>query len=124
MIQDINYKETPGNRTIALTTLQDTPDILKRAITLMLFSKDPDIRNFNGQSVVNVFPTISQAGFSAVNFYLTIAAKRIQTLLSELYDNIESVYFEAVDNAPQLDVTLNVKLTDNENSLTQVIYTA
>lgn len=123
MIRDIDYKETPGNRTIALTTEQDTPDILKRAITLMLFSKDPDIRNFNGSSVVNAFPTITQAGFQAVNFYLTIAAKRIQTLLSEMYNNIESVYFEAVDEAPKLYVTLNVKLTGTETSLTQIVYT-
>ena len=124
MIRDINYRETPGNRTISLTTEQDTPEVLKRAITLMLFSKDPDIRNFNGSSVVNAFPTITQAGFAAVNFYLTIAAKRIQALLSEIYDNIESVYFEAVDNAPQIDVTLNIKLTSTETSLTQVVYTA
>ena len=122
MIRDINYQETAGNRTIALTTLQDTPEILKRAITLMLFSKDPDIRNFNGRSAATAFPTITQAGFPAVNFYLTLAAKRIQTILSTMYDNIESVYFEAVDDAPRIAVTLNVKLTAEDSPLTQMVF--
>jgi len=119
--KDLNYLETPVNHKLRLNPYADTPEILKRGITLMLFSKDPDIRNFNGTSVVNAFATIPQSGFDGISFYLALAAKRIQAILSEIYPNIQQVFFDLADNSPTLAVRLNIKL-NNGNTLTAVVY--
>ena len=119
--RDLNYAETLNKHRLKLTPDAHTPEILKRGITLMLFSKDPEIRNFNGTSVVNVFATLPQSGFSGISFYLTIAGKRIQQLLSEMYPNIGQVYFDCTNNAPTLSVRMNVRTTDG-NILTTTVY--
>lgn len=119
--RDLNYSEAGGKKRLSLNPFSGTPEILKRGITLMLFSDDPDIRNFNGTSVVNAFPTISQAGFEGIDFYLALAAKRIQAILSTMYPNISQVYFNVKDNAPTLAIQLNITTTDND-TLTAVVY--
>lgn len=119
--RDLNYVETPTKHRLALNPDASTPEILKRGITLMLFSPDPEIRNFNGTSVVNSFSTIPQTGFDGISFYLTVAAKRIQTILSEIYPNIDQVFFDVSDEAPSLIVRLNIRTTEDD-TLTAVVY--
>lgn len=118
--KDFNYQETKNKRRIAVVTEAGTPELLKRAITLMLFSRDPDIRNFNDSSIVNVFATLPQSGFFAINFYLTLAATRIREILQTTDNTVTSVYFTCEDDAPILRVSLNVETTDN--LLTTVVY--
>ena len=119
--RDLNYVETPRRHRLALNPDSTTPEILKRAITLLLFSDDPELRNFNGTSVVNTFATIPQTGFDGISFYLTLAAKRLQTLLAGTYNNIGQVYFDCTDSGPTLAVRLNIQTTDG-NILTAVVY--
>lgn len=120
MSKDLNYAATIKKNRIGITASAETPELLKRAITLMLFSQDPEIRNFNGSSVVNVFTTLPQSGFAGISFYLTLAANRIRTILQEQNPAVSSVYFSCEDDAPTLKVTLNIETTDN--TLTTTIY--
>ena len=78
MAKDFYYKTGGPTSQLQLTTDKVIPDALKRAITLMVFSIDPEIRNFEGRSIVLAFPRINNAGMGAVTFHLTQAAKRIQ----------------------------------------------
>ena len=121
MAKDLNYVGGGPYPALRLTTDTSTPDILKKAITLMLFSHDPEIRNFNGESVVAAFPKLTTAGFSGIFFHLTLAAKRIYELLRVSYPNLANVYFEADESGSTLSVTLNVELTDN-NIESVVVY--
>jgi hypothetical protein len=118
--KDLNYEETKNRRRIAVVAASETPELLKRAITLMLFSQDPDIRNFNDSSIVNVFASLPQSGFQGINLYLTLAATRIREILQETDDTVTAVYFTCEDDAPILRVSLNVETTDN--ILTTVVY--
>lgn len=118
--RDLNYKETVDKRRIAVVDQSDTPDLLKRAITLMLFSNDPEIRNFDGSSIVNLFATLPQSGFEGIKFYLTIAANRMRQILQSIDPTVTAVYFESIDEAPLLKVTLNVET--NNNIMTTVVY--
>lgn len=120
MSKDLNYAETVRKHRIAIVPSSDTPELLKRAITLMLFSQDPEIRNFNGSSVVNVFATLPQSGFAGISFYLTLAANRIRTILQAQDPSVNAVYFSCEDAAPTLSVTLNIETTDN--ILTTTVY--
>lgn len=120
MISDLNYANTANRRRIQVTTDQGTPDLLKRAITLMLFSDDPDIRNFNDSSIVNAFSTLTEAGLSGIQFNLTVAANRIRTLLQALDDRVNNVYFDVESGDSRLGITLNVVVSDNTQ--TAVIY--
>ena len=121
MAKDLNYVGGGPYPAIRLTTDNSTPRILKQAITLMLFSKDDEIRNFNGESVVAAFPKLTTAGFSGIFFHLTLAAKRIYELLKPSYPELANVYFEAADEGSTLQVTLNVELTNN-NTESMVVY--
>jgi len=122
MLTDLNYVERADHKLIGVVGESDTPEVLKRAMTLMLFSNDPDIRNFKGSSVVNVFSTLPQSSFDEINFYLTLAAARMREILSGMYPTLADVYFEAQDDAPTLKVTLNVRMSDSDNVLTSVVY--
>ena len=113
MPKDLNYVGGGPYPALRLTTDDNTPEILKRAITLMLFSHDSEIRNFNGESVVAAFPKIPTAGFSGIYFHLTLAAKRIYELLKPDYADLKSVYFSADESGSSLQVNLNVELNDN-----------
>ena len=121
MISDLNYKESANKHTLCVTTDQQTPDLLKRAITLMLFSEDEEIRNFNGSSVVNIFPTLTEAGVGAIQFYLASAASRIKNILQTIDNSVEEVYFDC-ENAGKatLQVTLNIVVAGNIQ--TTVVY--
>ena len=120
MIRDLDYVGGGPHPALRLTTGQDTPEILKRAITLMLFSHDPDIRNFNGDSVVTAFPMMNNGGFSGIFFYLSLAAKRIYEILKAQYPEVASVYFSADGPDQTLRVTLNVQLNNDTESI--VVY--
>ena len=121
MNNDLNYVEGGPHSTLRLTPDSDTPEILKKAITLMLFSKDPEIRNFNGESVVAAFPKMTNASLAGIYFNLTTAGKRIYELLHDEYPEVNNVYFEADDDDSTLRVTLNVELNNN-NTETMVVY--
>ena len=120
MATDLTYKPASGSRTLTLTGSSDVPDILHKAITLMLFGEDPDIRNFDGTSIVNAFPTLQQAGFEGISHYLTIAASRILTILQDEYPGVSNVYFEETDSPGALGIILNVVVGDATE--TAVVY--
>ena len=117
MATDLNYSPAANQHTLRLTGRQDVPEILKEAITLMLFSEDPDIRNFNGSSIVNVFPTLPESGFDGISFYLNVAASRIKEILQDRHNNISNVYFDTISGNASLGVTLNVVTGDNTNTV-------
>lgn len=114
MIRDLNYVGGGPHPSLRLTTDDTTPEILKKAITLLLFSRDDKLRNFNGESVVGAFGQLTNAGFDGISFYLTVAAKRLYTILSAEYPEISSIYFAAEGEDSTLRITLNVKLADND----------
>jgi hypothetical protein len=120
MARDFYYKTGGPTSCLQLTTDKTIPDVLKRAITLMIFSRDPEIRNFNGQSVVLAFPKANDGGFGAINFNLIQAAKRIEELLRAANPEVSNVYFDSESNGTTLSVTLNV-VTDS-NTQTAVVY--
>ena len=121
MVSDLNYTIGYGNHTLQLTGSSDTPELLKRGITLMLFNQDPAIRNFNGTSIVNAFPTITQAGFDAVNFNLSIAAARIAEILKETYPEVSGVYFSSSEDSGKLSVSMTIE-TISGDTQTAVVY--
>ena len=118
MVTDLNFKRSNGNPYLQLTGDQDTPDVLKAAITLMLFYDDPDIRNFNGRSIVDAFPTLPESGFEGISFYLTVAAARIKELLQPLYPQLSDVYFANTGANGVLNIQLNVVQNDATESIT------
>lgn len=117
MVTDLNYKPVAGQQRLSLTGKQDVPDILKEAITLMLFSQDPDIRNFNGSSIVNAFPSIPESGIGGISFYLSVAASRIKQILQSRHNTVSNVYFDTTGTGSKLSVTLNVVTENDTNTI-------
>lgn len=116
MATDLTFENAQGNHKLRLTGKSDVPELLKEAIVLMLFSKDPDIKNFNGGSIVNAFATIPQSGIGGITFYLTVAATKIKQILRTRHPEVSDVYFDTTNGAGQLNVTLNVRTGDDTES--------
>ena len=116
----MNYRVASNSHSLLLDPYADTPEVLKVAITLMLFSDDPDIRNFNGNSILMAFSTIPESGFDGINFYLTVAAARIRNILKSRYPDVSDVYFENASVGSNLTVKLNV--VQNKNTESVVVY--
>ena len=120
MLKDLCYKAGGPTKTLLLSPQQGMPEALKRAITLMVFSQDPEIRNFDGASIVTAFPRINTGGFTAIVFNLTKAAKRIRDILKETNPEVTDVYFNSEGTGSSISITLNV--TTSTSTQSAVVY--
>ena len=108
MISDLSFIVSNSGHKLRLIGESELPERLKRAITLMLFSQDPNIRNFNNSSIATAFPTLTEASLPGIQANLTLAATRRRQILQQLYSDITGVYFETQSEAGKITVTLNV----------------
>lgn len=120
--KDFNYISGGPISRIPLTGDQSTPSLLKKAITLFLFSKDERIRNFNGGSIVNAFSTLPSGGVDAISHNLTVAATRITEILRGLDSTVDKVYITCAESGSKLSVAMNIRLVGSADILTEEFY--